>query len=126
MGCRGDKRCCDCFFGMFCPCPCHLTGRHTKLVAKRLGPKVFHAAPPILFGLLVVGCAQPPSAEEIRRDATCAGIHEFYDQGQSELIERGLCDEAPDVERCPPHKVLVDTKIALLAAAKCPTKKAPE
>lgn len=77
---------------------------------------------PLIF-LLALGCAKPPSAEEIRREAACAAIHEFYDQGQDALIERGLCDDAPDVERCAPHIVFVDTKIAALKRAKCVTKK---
>lgn len=81
--------------------------------------------PLLIVTVAAVACAgiQTPTTEDVRREATCATIHEFYDQAQDELIDRGLCDDAPNVESCAPHKLLVDIKILKLSAAKCTTKK---
>jgi hypothetical protein len=70
---------------------------------------------------LLISCA---STQNAQKSAECAAIRTFYDKAQTQLIDRGACDEAATVEECLPHIALREAFIVSLKENKCGSEEA--
>lgn len=67
----------------------------------------------LALALTLTGCAGSQA------QAKCSGIRVLYDRGQSELIDRGLCDDHDSVSTCLPHVALREAFVASLKESGC-------
>lgn len=88
-----------------------------RLLAFQLDTKTAIAI--AVASLLTIGaCAE---AQPAAKDAECAAVRTFYAHAQTELINKGACDDAKSVSTCAPHIALREAFIASLKETKCPS-----